>query len=211
MIEAKIGRSLKGFRYLNTPEFVFRFSFNEFQADVARLGIPPTAKLTRHEWSLVRRSIPSRPRRFSRRFVQKQLDRLNAYRHTARWIQKTMYRRPAYFRYEVLAPIKVGATVTAYHTRHRILHRGLVLGHDHDRHGYLIQFERKDLGYAFCTDTDVASHGVPEVFVKGADASLNGIGTFSDAHSWPGLLPYGTSYGPVFGKILSVCLQSLGI
>jgi hypothetical protein len=101
--------------------------------------------------------------------------------------------------YDVPAYIRVGATVTAFHSRFRVVFRGIVLAHDAGRNGYLVQFERQELGYQFCRDTEVASHGAPEVLVRAADVTLDGttLGAFSNRHAVPGALSYGTSYGPM--------------
>jgi hypothetical protein len=81
-----------------------------------------------------------------------------------------------------------------------VVFRGIVLAHDAGRNGYLVQFERQELGYQFCRDTEVASHGAPEVLVRAADVTLDGttLGAFSNHHAAPGGLAYGTSYGPMY-------------
>ena len=177
-----------------------RYSVNEFQIDVVKLGVPPTAKLTRKDWSLIRRSIRGRPRRFSKRFIQSELEKLNKFRQSARMIQCSQEDPTPELGYDVPATIRVGATVTAFHSKFRVIHRGIVLTHDPARHGYLIQFERQELGYQFCLDTQVASHGVPEILVRVSDVALDGskLGAFSNQHAGPGALPYGTSYGPAY-------------
>jgi hypothetical protein len=80
-----------------------------------------------------------------------------------------------------------------------VVFRGIVLAHDAELNGYLVQFERQELGYQFCRDTEVASHGAPEILVRAADVTLDGttLGAFSNRHAPPGALAYGTSYGPV--------------
>jgi hypothetical protein len=130
------------------------------------------------------------------------MDQLNTYRQRVRWAQKNKSRPPD-FRYEVPAITKVGSTISAFNKRFHIIHRGLVLSYDEERHGYMIMFERKELGFEFCRDVDVASHGVPEILIPAADTTLNGLSLFSDVNAQPGELPYGTSYGPVFGKLKS--------
>ena len=104
------------------------------------------------------------------------------------------------FGFDVPAYIKVGTTVTAIHWKRRVLHRGIVIAHDPFRCGYLVQFERQELGFQFCPDYEVASHGGPEILVRAGTASLDGtnLGAFSDRHMVPGELSYGTHYGPVF-------------
>ena len=91
--------------------------------------------------------------------------------------------------------------MTAYNKRLRILHRGTVLFHDARAHGYLIQFERKELGYEFCPDSEVASHGLPEVLVPAEDSCLHGSSrTGNLSLSEVGTMTYGTSRAPTSGK-----------
>jgi len=100
----------------------------------------------------------------------------------------------------VLVPIKVGATVTAYNRRAKILHRGTVLTRKDNY--YLVQFERKDLGCEYCSDIDVASHGIPEILKPACDIAI-GMPTSKTQTNTPGRygsLPYGTSYGSLVGK-----------
>jgi hypothetical protein len=131
------------------------------------------------------------------------LRKLDQYRHSVRKIQNLYDPESARFGYEVPAIIRIGATVTAFNKKAKILHRGIVLAYDARRYGYLVQFERNELGYEFCPDTDVASHGVPEILVPATEFALDGsyIGSFEDPHSGPGTLPYGTTYGSLVGEI----------
>jgi hypothetical protein len=109
------------------------------------------------------------------------------------------------FGFQVPAYIKVGATVTAIHWQRRVLHRGIVLGHDPFRSGYLVQFERKELGFQFCPDYEVATHGMPETLLHASDATLEGtcVGGFANWNMGPGELSYGTSRGPMYSDQLS--------
>jgi len=181
------------------PRLLFRFNFDQFQVDVAKLGVPPTARLTRKDWSLVRRSLRKRPRRFSRRFIQTELSKLCQYRDIVRAVQHSGTLMPD-FGFDVPAHIKVGATVTAIHWKRRVLHRGIILAHDPLRSGYLVQFERPEMGFQFCPDYEVASHGVPEILMHATTTSLEGknLGAFSDRHANRGELSYGTSYGSMY-------------
>ena len=106
---------------------------------------------------------------------------------------------------DIPPPIRVGTTVTAYNKRLRILHRGIVLFHDVRAHGYLIQFERKELGYEFCPDTEVASHGVPDVLVAANESPLHGTSRTGNIDmSEVGMMTYGTSRTPTSGKYREV-------
>jgi hypothetical protein len=68
-----------------------------------------------------------------------------------------------YFPYDVPAPIRVGNIVAAYDRKYRVIHRGVVLSYDERRARYLVQFERKELWHDFCPDSEVASHGIPDL------------------------------------------------
>ena len=87
-----------------------------------------------------------------------------------------------------------------------MLHRGIVLTRDCINHLYLVQFERKELGCEFCPDIEVASHGVPEIIVSGTEIALDGsyLGAHANLLSSYGSLPYGTTYGPLVGKLLLI-------
>ena len=124
------------------------------------------------------------------------MEKLTAYRHAVRQIQ-ALPSQPMRLSYDVPAYIPVGATVTAFHLMFRSVFRGIVLAHDATRNGYLVQFERQELGYQFTLDTEVASHGVPQILVRATDVTLDGttLGAFSNRHAGPGALSYGTSYG----------------
>lgn len=104
------------------------------------------------------------------------------------------------FGFEVPGYIKVGSTVTAIHWKRKVLHRGIVLGHDPVRSGYLVQFERQELGFQFCPDYEVATHGMPATLIHATSTTLEGLklGGFADRNAQPGELPYGTSYGPMY-------------
>ena len=84
------------------------FNFNEFHIELAKHGVSPLAKLTRKEWSAVREAIRGRPRRFSKKFISSEMNKLNSYRHLVRMMQHTGVPRPPNFGYEVYPAIKVG-------------------------------------------------------------------------------------------------------
>ena len=173
------------------------FNFNEFQTELAKHGISPTVKLTRQEWSAVRKAIRGRPRRFSSKFVRDELVKLNNYRHLIRMMQHTGLPRPPHFGYEVYSAVKIGHIVTAYTRRFRILQRGTVLTYDANRKMYLIQFERTEVGFEFVLDIDVASHGLPELLYEASEVALDEtlIGGFADKNNGIGSMLYGTLYG----------------
>lgn len=179
----------------------FRYNYNEFAAEVAKLGVRPHMRFTRSEWSMIRRRIPNKPRLFSKRFIFSQLQKRNEYRDIVRRAQ-IEWNVPKNFDFEVVAPIPVGATVTAFHKRFRMLQRGVVLFHDVTGKGYLVLFENKHLGYEFCPDTEVASHGAPKFIFNSPKTALNGssLGFSVDHSAQSGNLPYGTLLRPPHGK-----------
>ena len=108
----------------------------------------------------------------------------------------------------VLAPPRIGDTVTAYHHPTHLLHRGSVLCHDHESSAYLIQFEKKSLGYDWCADFEVASHGLPQVIYPSRDKAIERSAT-SLPFSPYGVLPSGTCYGTLIGMCHHVHSSSL--
>lgn len=181
----------------------FRFNRNEFLEDAARLGVRPGTLLTRREWRAVRRRIPNKPSRFSRRFIASQLNKRNLYRNTVRMLQRhpEMSTRIK-FPYDVVAPIPVGSTVTAYSSTYRILHRGTVLSYDATGARYLIQFERKEFGHEFVPDTEVATHGEPAILIRAPSRTISEVynGIFGYYRSVSSLTSScGSSYGPIEG------------
>ena len=185
------------------------YDANPFVKDISKLGILPTTKLTRREWSVVRRMIPNRPRRFSKRFIFSQLRERNKYRDMVRELQQNPD-QTNHTGYAIPAPIKVGATVTAFNKKYLILHRGTVLFYDAYSSRYLIQFERKELGTEFVSDTQVSSHGVPEILMPPAPSILTGAPEETALSNYirVGELPYGTSFGPLSGTWIEFFLPS---
>ena len=112
-------------------------------------------------------------------------------------MQHTGVPRPPNFGYEVYPAIKVGHIVTGYNRRYRILQRGTVLSYDINRKMYLIQFERKEIGFEFILDIDVAAHGVPEPMYGASEVALDEtlLGGFANRNIEMGSMLYGTMYG----------------
>jgi hypothetical protein len=189
------GRNMARYEFFYSDLDRSWFNYDTFAVDVARAGIPKDAHLTRTEKSLVRRGIKGRPRCFSRRFAKSQTDELNNYRQRVRKIQRGAERQIDGFPFDVVAAPRIGSTVSALNKRARIIHRGVVLNKHPGSNGYLIQFERKDLGYEFCPDTEVAAHGVPSVILQASHGATDGssMGAMSN-HGGIGL---GTTYGPL--------------
>lgn len=70
--------------------FTFRFNFSEFHKELAEMGVPRNARLTRSEWSLLRSRMKNRPRRFSKKFIASQYEQLQSYRQLVRKIQNDL-------------------------------------------------------------------------------------------------------------------------
>jgi DIRP len=117
-------------------------------------------RLTRQQRQATRRQIQKRPRRFSKKFIQSQLNQRNLHRNNVRMIQRNPHlayssRLP----YDIPAPISIGSIVNAYCKAHKVVQTGTVLGFDSVNAMYTIQFRNKHFGCEFCPDTDVASVG----------------------------------------------------
>jgi len=164
------------------PFHIDRYSRNTFFEDMARFGIDPDTRLTHREWKAVRRRVSKRPRRFSRRFIASQMNERNAYRCRVRMLQHVpALASVADFPYNVPKPIRVGTVVTAYNRKFRMIHRGVVLSHDEVNARYLILFESKEFGCEYCPDSEIASHGGPElVKVMGAGRYISSLYDQSD-------------------------------
>lgn len=149
---------------------------------------------------MIRRQIPHRPRRFSRKFIFEELKKRNQYRSKARQLQRNPD-QSNHLGFDVPAIIEVGATVTAYNKLCGIIFRGIVLFHDARAHTYLVQFEKKELGCEICADTEVARHGVPEILVPDSKTGGSGFGfSHIPTHlSGVGALAYGARRFPSMG------------
>ena len=154
------------------------------------------------EWSFVRKSLRTHPRRFSQSFVASEVAKLNLHRTLVRDVQRGKYKKLPVVVCEIPALISVGSTVTAYHKKTRMIQRGVVLSQDRIKPGYVVMFDRKELGCDFCPDTDVASHGPPNICVQSTNKAVDGsaIGGLNDTHQVPGSLPYGTMHNMDVGK-----------
>ncbi|GKY91180.1 hypothetical protein MPSEU_000090700 [Mayamaea pseudoterrestris] len=138
------------------------FSRNEIREEVARLGLSPDVKLTTSEWRVIRRRVKKNIRRFSRRFVESQLEGLRKYRARVRLVQhNAMKLALASVDFDIPAPIPFGTTVSVYSAKHDIILRGTVLTHETRAFSYLVLYDRKEFGSEICADYDVASHGGP--------------------------------------------------
>ena len=122
-------------------------------------GIPPKAKLTRREWSVLR-SMLGRPRRLSLAFLREQRAKLEAHRQRSRasysmgTSEGNVEGSESRHEMEHLpGVIPVGARVVARHPTTRALHDGsiLTLG----ANSYRVQFDRQELGVELVRDIDV--------------------------------------------------------
>jgi DIRP len=119
--------------------------------DFAKLGIPISSitRMTRAEWSLVRRKIRRRPRLFSKRFIAEQVQQRNQHRSLVRQLQQD----PAITE---VSPIPVGAAVTAYNKKFQTIRKGKVMLYDPKKFEYLVQFDAPEYGCELCPDSEVA-------------------------------------------------------
>ena len=167
---------------------MYRFNRNEIREHVSKLGLSHDVRLTTKEWRLIRRQINKKTRRFSRRFVESQLEELRKYRARVRLIQHNAANfLMASIGFDIPAPIPFGTAVTAYSTKYEIILRGVVLSHEPKKFAYLIRFDRKEFGCEFCVDYNVASHGGPSILVP-RDGRRGMVG-FSAIGSAKGTLP----------------------
>jgi DIRP len=146
----------------------FRYNHNSFVEAAASIGIHPSARLTASEWKAVRRQIRTKPRRFSKRFIEAQLGERNEFRHAVRMRQRSpLVDGMNSLSYDVPALIQTGATATAYCRRFRILQRGTVLGYDATKATYRIKFDDAKFGIDVeCPDSEVASHGGARILIE---------------------------------------------
>jgi hypothetical protein len=71
----------------------FRFNDNPFHRDLIVHGIDIDTKLSMAEWNAIRRKIrKKKQRKFSRRFIDEEFEKLNEYRKAVRRIQLEIYR-----------------------------------------------------------------------------------------------------------------------
>lgn len=168
---------------------------SDFAYNLAKIGVKQNSKLSKLEWSLVRKGINRRCRRFSQSFIAFEMKRLNLYRDLVRDVQRGKTNARHGGMYEIPAAISVGSTVSAYNKRARMVQRGVVLLHDKVKPGYIVMFDRKELGCEFCPDTDVARHGPPNLLIEPSNFAVDGsvIGNFNNPHVVVGSLPYGTT------------------
>lgn len=76
-------------------------------------------------------------------------------------------------KHSVPAVIPDGTIVTALSRRYRIIQRGVVLSYDKYRARYLVLFENKSYGSEYCPDSEVATHGGPQILFQSPPAALN--------------------------------------
>ena len=110
--------------------------------------------------------------------------------------------------FTVLAPAKIGTIASAYHHKAHLIHRGTVLCHDYETEAYLIQFEKKSLGYEWCADFEVASHGLPEKIFPSANDLPKQYCSQLQPNLY-GTLTTGTDYGPLLGTYSMNCFTKM--
>jgi len=170
------------------------YNFNPFSSAASKLGVPKGAKLTRREWSAVRRRMTNKPRRFSEKFIVSQLSDRNEYRSKYRELQNNPHLAASEnFPFDVHAQIRPGTMVTAYSKRFRIIQRGRVLTFDRKTALYLIEFENGQFGFELCPDSDVATCGVPVVLISGKNREPDDylLGSSTGPPPGDGIIPEG--------------------
>merc|ERR1712194_79992 len=191
------GRNFAKFEFFYSDIDRSWYDKNPLIKDLYKLGLksPTTLPCTFAEWRMLRSKIPNKIKRFSPNFIKSQFSILQGYRNKIRKIQKwyhdhnnnsnnastndnnTNVTLPLHLtenlEYDVPVLITIGRTVTAYHKKAKLLHRGIVLTRNLNTFGYLIQFEKKELGCEFCPDYEVSSHGPPR-YIYRSSKTFNG-------------------------------------
>ncbi|KAL2609387.1 hypothetical protein R1flu_027960 [Riccia fluitans] len=128
------------------------FARNEFVEYLNHAGLGHVPRLTRVEWGVIRSSL-GKPRRLSRRFLQEEREKLEAYRESVR----THYHElrgglREGLNSDLARPLTVGQRVIAKHRRTKQIHDGSILTVDRSR--CRVQFDRPELGVEFVMDID---------------------------------------------------------
>ncbi|KAL0658541.1 hypothetical protein Bca4012_079126 [Brassica carinata] len=122
------------------------FAKMEFVDYLNHVGLGHVPRLTRLEWSVIKR-----PRRFSERFVHEERDKLEQYRESVRK-QYTELRAGAreVLPTDLAQPLSVGNRVIAIHPKTREIRDGKILTVDHNKHNVLFD----ELGVEVVMDID---------------------------------------------------------
>lgn len=128
------------------------FAKREFVEYLDHVGLGHIPRLTRVEWGVVRSSL-GKPRRFSKRFLQEEREKLKQYRESVRTHYANLRAGlgeglPT----DLARPLSVGQQVVTIHPKTRELHNGSIL--TVDRNNCLVQFDRPDLGVELVMDID---------------------------------------------------------
>ncbi|WZZ01327.1 hypothetical protein YC2023_073655 [Brassica napus] len=122
------------------------FAKMEFVDYLNHVGLGHVPRLTRLEWSVIKR-----PRRFSERFVHEERDKLEQYRESVRK-QYTELRAGAteVLHTDLAQPLSVGNRVIAIHPKTREIRDGKILTFDHNKYNVLFD----ELGVDVVMDID---------------------------------------------------------
>ncbi|KAF2550638.1 hypothetical protein F2Q68_00036651 [Brassica cretica] len=122
------------------------FAKMEFVDYLNHVGLGHVPRLTRLEWSVIKR-----PRRFSERFVHEERDKLEQYRESVRK-QYTELRAGAreVIHTDLAQPLSVGNRVIAIHPKTREIRDGKILTVDHNKYNVLFD----ELGVEVVMDID---------------------------------------------------------
>ncbi|CAH8324630.1 unnamed protein product [Eruca vesicaria subsp. sativa] len=126
------------------------FAKMEFVDYLNHVGLGHVPRLTRLEWSVIKSSL-GRPRRFSKRFIQEERDKLEQYRESVR----KHYTELRAGSKEVLPtdlaqPLSVGSRVIAIHPKTREIRDGKIITVDHNKYDVLFD----ELGVDVVMDID---------------------------------------------------------
>ncbi|XP_006643869.1 protein ALWAYS EARLY 3-like isoform X1 [Oryza brachyantha] len=124
------------------------FMDNDFVNYLNHAKLSHLSRLTRSEWSTIRSSL-GRPRRFSDHFLVAEKEKVEDYRKKVRqYYADSRDSLPP----DLARPFLIGQEVIVRHPRTRELCDGKVVMMEHD--GYMVQFDRPDLGVDKVKDTD---------------------------------------------------------
>lgn len=128
------------------------FARNEFVEYLNHAGLGHVPRLTRAEWGVIRGSL-GKPRRLSKRFLQEERDKLEAYRDTVRkHYQEVRLGQRDGLPTDLPRPLTVGQRVIARHPKTKEVYNGSIL--TVDRNKCRVQFDRPEMGVELVADID---------------------------------------------------------
>ncbi|XP_072985340.1 protein ALWAYS EARLY 3-like isoform X1 [Typha latifolia] len=146
------------------------FARNDFVEYLNHVKMGHIPRLTRAEWSIIRSSL-GKPRRFSKKFLLEEREKLEQYRKTVRrHYDKLRTGMRDGLPTDLARPLSVGQQIIARHPRTGELYDGKILTVDLEQ--CKVQFDRPDLGVEFVMDIDCMPldplENMPEDLVQSA-------------------------------------------